>query len=49
MKRPIGLREGYQLLRMAECGVFTSAVMALIWVLRGAEIDWDEVDAEEQT
>jgi hypothetical protein len=42
MTRPIGFREGYCIARRADLGPFSSAFVALVWVLRGDEISVDQ-------
>lgn len=34
-KRPIGFKEGYDMLRKAGCDWFSCVFMATVWVLRG--------------
>lgn len=39
MKREIGFKEGYRLLRKVDCDIFTSAFLAIVWKIRGDMID----------
>lgn len=38
MKRPIGFREGYGMMRSVGADLLSSVFMAFVWVLRGDEI-----------
>ena len=38
MQREIGFMEGYRIARRASLGPFSSAFVALVWVLRGDKI-----------
>jgi hypothetical protein len=42
MSREITFKEGYHIARRAELGPFSSAFVALVWVLRGDKIQIDE-------
>jgi hypothetical protein len=42
MKRPIGFREGYSMMRSVGADWLSSVFMAFVWVLRGDEITVEE-------